>query len=171
MLKGRLQRLAAPKLAVRGDARLADRVLDGTLSLSSPALRGVARGGIDLGTNRYRKLSLGIDLLRPPALFPNMRGRNVRMVWTLDGPFGRADYAYRLTAPAMAFDATGFVDVRAEGRGRMTAWPMRVPLRLSAPDHRGRRRAGRFWPMPARRLLTITPKLVAARGAADQQQL
>jgi translocation and assembly module TamB len=131
-LQGKLQRLTAPKIAVRGDARLANRVLDGTLSLSSPSLRGVAKGAVDLGANRYRKLTLGFDLLRPPALFPNMRGRNLRLVWTLDGPFGRADYAYRLTSPQVQFDNTGFVDVRAEGRGRASPWPMRVPLRLSA---------------------------------------
>ena len=54
------------------------------------------------------------------------------MTWTLDGPFGTAGYAYRLTAPKLAFDDTGFVDVRAEGKGRLIGWPMRVPLHLRA---------------------------------------
>ena len=61
-----------------------------------------------------------------------MTGRNVRMVWTLDGPFGRSNYAYRLTSPGVKFDNTGFVDVKAEGRGQGSPWPMRVPLRLQA---------------------------------------
>ncbi|MEO6255781.1 MAG: translocation/assembly module TamB, partial [Sphingomicrobium sp.] len=131
-LKGRLQRLTAPLVQVRGDGRLQDRVLDGQLTVSSPSLRAVTRGALDLAANRFRKVSLGVDLLRPPALFPNMAGRNVRLVWTLDGPFGAADYAYRLTSPGVRFDNTGFIDVRAEGRGRGSPWPMRVPLRLSA---------------------------------------
>ena len=51
------------------------------------------------------------------------------MLWTLDGAFERAAYAYRLTAPNVVFDGkTGFVNVRAEGRGRLGPWPLRVPL-------------------------------------------
>jgi len=61
-----------------------------------------------------------------------MTGRNVRLVWTLNGDFGRADYSYRLTSPNVRFDNTGFVDVRAEGRGRAGPWPMHVPMRLQA---------------------------------------
>jgi translocation and assembly module TamB len=131
-LKGKLQRLATPVIDVRGDATFKDRLLDGELRLASPSLRAVGRGAVDLADGGYRKLRLGVDLLKPPALFKNMTGRNVRLVWTLDGPFGRADYAYRLTSPGIKFDNTGFVDVRAEGRGRGTPWPMRVPLRLQA---------------------------------------
>jgi translocation and assembly module TamB len=131
-LGGKLQRLTAPVVTVRGDCRLEARVLDGQLTLSSRALRAVSRGAIDLAGNRYRKVRVGIDLLRPSALFPNMTGRNVRLVWTLDGPFARAAYAYRLSSPGVKFDNTGFVDVRAEGRGHLSPWPMRVPLRLTA---------------------------------------
>jgi translocation and assembly module TamB len=131
-LKGKLQRLAAPVVKVNGNATFLERIFDGELALASPSLRAVARGKVDLASNRYDKLRLGIDLLRPPALFPNMTGRNVRMVWTLDGPMDRADYAYRLTSPQVAFDRTGFLDVRAEGRGKLSPWPMRVPLLLKA---------------------------------------
>lgn len=131
-LSGRLQRLTAPRVKVSGNATLSDRILTGRLTLGSSALRAVASGSLDLGRNRYRSLRLGIDLLRPPALFTNMKGRDVRMVWTLDGPFGAADFAYRLTSPQVSFDQTGFVDVRAEGRGRLSPWPMRVPLHLKA---------------------------------------
>ncbi|WP_240309512.1 MULTISPECIES: translocation/assembly module TamB domain-containing protein [Sphingomonas] len=132
LLKGRLARLTAPRVAIDGEGRLADRVLDGRLTLASASLRAVARGGVDLAGGAYRQLRLGVDLLRPEALFGNMRGRQVRLVWTLDGAFDRAAYSYRLTSPGVTFDNTGFTDVRAEGRGRLTPWPMRVPLRLAA---------------------------------------
>ncbi|MCW3798750.1 translocation/assembly module TamB domain-containing protein [Sphingomonas sp. BN140010] len=132
LLTGRLQRLAAPRVAVRGEGRLVEQVLDGRLTFASASLRAVARGAVDLAEGEYRQVSVGIDLLRPQTLFDNMRGRGVRMVWTLNGAFRRATYAYRLTSPELSFDTTGFVDVRAEGRGRLTPWPMRVPLRLSA---------------------------------------
>ena len=165
-LKGKLQRLTAPVVRVRGDGRLRDRVLDGRLALTSPALRAVTRGALDLAGNRYRKLVVGIDLLRPTALFPNMAGRNVRMVWTLDGPFGRSNYAYRLTSPGVKFDNTGFVDVRAEGRGRGSPWPMRVPLRLSSRAITGVGDVAGAILANARLegMLTITPKFVRGEG-------
>jgi len=90
-LKGKLQRLTTPVVTIRGDATLKDRILDGQLSAGSPELRAVARGALDLANNRFRAMRLGVDLLKPPALFTNMTGRNVRMVWTLDGPFATAD--------------------------------------------------------------------------------
>jgi translocation and assembly module TamB len=90
-LTGKLQRLTTPRVSIRGDATLKDRILDGQLSASSPELRAVARGALDLANNRFRAMRLGIDLIKPPALFPNMTGRNVRMVWTLDGPFATAE--------------------------------------------------------------------------------
>ncbi|HEX6218467.1 MAG TPA: translocation/assembly module TamB, partial [Sphingomicrobium sp.] len=86
-LKGKLMRLTAPVIRVRGEATLENRILDGELTLGSPSLRAVAAGQLDLAENRYRRVRVGVDLLRPPALFPNMTGRDVRMLWTLDGPF------------------------------------------------------------------------------------
>ena len=131
-LTGRLMRLTSPVVTVRGSATLVDRVLDGQLVLASPALRTIARGGVDLAGRRFRRMRVGVDLLKPAALFGNMSGRGVRLAATLDGPFGTADYSYRLTSPGVTFDSTGFVEVRAEGRGKLSPWPMRVPLRLQA---------------------------------------
>ncbi len=161
-LKGRFQRLTAPLVRVNGIATFVKRVLDGELTLASPSLRAVARGTVNLATSRYDRLSLGIDLLRPPALFANMTGRNVRMVWTLDGPMDRADYAYRLTSPQVTFDKTGFLDVRAEGRGKLSPWPMRVPLRLRARAITGVGdvAGGILANITIEGMLSITPKLV-----------
>ena len=165
-LSGRLQRLTAPLVAVNGEGRLADRILDGRLALSTRALRAVAAGGIDLGERRYRRVRLGVDLLRPPLLFPNMTGRNVRTVWTLDGAFDAASYAYRLTSPQLAFDATGFTDVRAEGRGKLSPWPMKVPLRLSARAITGVGDVAGAILANARLegLLSVTPQFIRGEG-------
>jgi translocation and assembly module TamB len=131
-LKGKLQRMTAPQIRIHGDATFVDRVLSGKIAMASPSLRAVAKGAYDLADGRYDKLSLGVDLLRPSALFDNMTGQNVRLLWTLDGPQESANFAYRLTSPRVAFDKTGFIDVRAEGRGKISPWPMRVPLLLKA---------------------------------------
>jgi translocation and assembly module TamB len=131
-LSGKLQRLTTPVVNVRGNGTLKNRILDGQLTVGSAAFRAGAKGEMDLANNRFRAVRLGIDLLKPTALFPNMTGRDVRMAWTLDGPFDTADYSYRLTSKFVKFDNTGFVGLRAEGRGRLGPWPMRVPIRLSA---------------------------------------
>ncbi|HEX8937577.1 MAG TPA: translocation/assembly module TamB domain-containing protein [Sphingomicrobium sp.] len=131
-LSGKFQRLTMPLVTIRGEARLKDRQLDGQLSAASPQLRAIAKGTLDLAQNRYRELRLGIDLLKPPALFTNMTGKSVRMVWTLDGPFASADYSYRLSSDFVQFDNNGFIGLHAEGRGRFSPWPMRVPIRLAA---------------------------------------
>ncbi len=161
-LKGKLQRLTSPRIRVEGGATLQDRVLDGQLALASPSLRAVAIGAVDLAEGRYDQVRLGVDLLRPAALFPNMTGQNVRLLWTLDGPRESADYAYRLTSPRVAFDRTGFVDVRAEGRGRLTPWPMRVPLLLKARAITGIGdvAGGILANLSVDGFLTVTPQLI-----------
>lgn len=161
-LKGKLQRLTAPQIRVQGNATFKDRVLEGQIGLMSPALRAAARGAFDLGEGRYDKIRLGVDLLRPAALFPNMTGQNVRLVWTLDGPRETANYSYRLTSPRVAFDKTGFVDVRAEGRGKLSPWPMRVPLVLKARAITGIGdiAGGILANLSLDGFLTVTPQLV-----------
>jgi translocation and assembly module TamB len=165
-LKGKLQRLTAPAVTINGDATLKDRVLDGQLTAASPELRAVARGALDLAGNRFRGMRLGIDLLKPPALFPNMTGKSVRMVWTLEGPFATADYSYRLSSDYVKFDNTGFTGLRAEGRGRFTPWPMRLPIRLSARAITGiGDLAGAMLANPRiEGWLSVTPKLVRGDG-------
>jgi translocation and assembly module TamB len=161
-LTGKFQRLTMPLVTIRGDATLKDRQLDGQLSAASPELRAVAKGTLDLANNRYRGMRLGVDLLKPPALFSNMTGKGVRMVWTLDGPFATADYSYRLTSDFVQFDNNGFTGLHAEGRGRFTPWPMRVPIRLSAKAITGIGDvAGAMLANPSiEGWLTVTPKLV-----------
>jgi len=165
-LTGKFQRLTTPIVNVRGDATLKNRILDGTLSATTPELRAIVKGSADLANNEYKGVRLGVDLLKPPALFPNMTGRNVRLVWTLDGPFATADYSYRLTSPHVQFDDTGFDDLKAEGRGRFSPWPMRVPMRLSARAITGVGDvAGAMLAHPQiEGWLSITPKLVRGDG-------
>ncbi|MDB5689929.1 MAG: hypothetical protein JWL91_1805, partial [Sphingomonas bacterium] len=132
ILQGKLQRLSAPRILVTGAARLADRRLDSTLSLRSRALALDAGGVLDLAEGAFDGLSINAHLLRPPALFPNMTGTGIKLRATLDGPFRTAAYDYLLTAPRLAFDATGFEDVRAAGRGRIAPGAQSVPIRLTA---------------------------------------
>ena len=132
ILKGKLQRLTAPRLAVSGAATLADRRVHGTLALRSPALALTAAGVIDLAQSGFDDLKLDVRLLRPPALFPNMTGSDVRLHAVLNGPFATAGFDYRLTARRAAFDQTGFEEVVGTGRGHFSKAPVIVPIRLTA---------------------------------------
>jgi len=132
LLKGKLQRLSAPRILVTGEAKLADRQLDSTMSLRSPALTVDMEGVLDLAQGAFDGLQVNARLLKPPALFPNMTGRNILLRVLLNGPFKTADFDYLLTADRAAFDQTGFEVVQARGRGKLSSPPVKLPVRLSA---------------------------------------
>lgn len=131
-LKGKLQRLTAPVIRVEGAATLADRKFAGSLAIKTPQIEFVGTGALDLSANAYDGVVIDARLLKPPALFPNMTGRNIRLHASFDGPFGTADFSYALTADQVAFDQTGFDVVRAAGKGKLSASPVKLPVRLSA---------------------------------------
>ena len=120
LLKGRLQRLTAPRVTVAGEADFIDRRLNGALALRSSALRLRARGVVDLGDNRFEGLRVDGTLVRPEALFANMSGRAIDLRLRLDGAFDRAAFDYRLAATRFAFGQTGFENAQAVGRGRLS---------------------------------------------------
>ncbi|WP_284734541.1 translocation/assembly module TamB domain-containing protein [Sphingosinicella terrae] len=131
-LRGKLQRLSAQRMLLNAAGTVDESRFDGRLSVRTAALRAEARGAVDFGRGRYDEVAVAAELLQPPALFRNMTGRQVRLTGLLDGRFGEADFVYRLTAPRVAFDQTGFEEVRATGRGRLTRTPVRVPVLATA---------------------------------------
>jgi len=131
-LGGMGRRLTEPRLAVNAGGTFDDGRIDGRLSLRSVSLRLEGRGIVDLGRGRYDGVQVAAELLRPAAMFRNMTGRQIRMTALLDGRFGRADFVYRLAAPRIALDQTGFEEVRATGRGRLSREPVAVPLLVTA---------------------------------------
>lgn len=131
-LKGKLQRLSAPTIRIDGTATLADRRLAGSMAVKTPSLEIMSSGTLDLANSAFDGVVIDGRLLQPPALFPNMTGRDVRLHATFDGPFGTAAFGYALTADHVAFDATGFDGVRADGKGHLSASPVKLPVKLSA---------------------------------------
>lgn len=132
ILTGRLQRLAAPQVRVSGEATFRDRRLDGQVRLSSAALALTGTGVVDLGKSSFDDVLLTLRLIDPRAVMPTMRGENVQLKARLDGAFSTAAFDYLLTAPRVAFDATGLEDVRVSGQGRLSKAPVRVPVRFTA---------------------------------------
>ncbi|MFM9979153.1 MAG: hypothetical protein ACKVOP_14050 [Sphingomonadaceae bacterium] len=107
LLSGPSQRLLAPRLAVDLVTTLADRRADTRITLQSDAVAMTATGLVDLGANRFENLQVAAHLKRPGVLAPNLAGRDVRLAAVVNGGFARPDIAYRLTAAALAFNATG----------------------------------------------------------------
>jgi translocation and assembly module TamB len=132
LLKGKLARLTAPSVAVRGDATLVNRRVETRMTLTSSALRVDGDGVVDLGDSSFDDFRVDVRLLKPPALFPNMTGSNIALKAMLDGPFSQASFDYLLTAPRVGFDQTGFDDVRVSGRGRLTKAPVPLSVKLMA---------------------------------------
>lgn len=130
--QGKVMRMTQPRILVDGRATLVDRRLDGHLALGSRALTIRAEGAIDLARSAYDNVRVTANLLQPAALFPNMTGQRVQLRATLEGGFDSARFEYLLTAPRVAFDQTGFEDVRATGAGRFGKQPVVVPLALTA---------------------------------------
>ena len=49
--------------------------------------------------HHHRLQEPDLRLLKPPALFPNMTGRDVALRMHIAGPFATADYRYALASP------------------------------------------------------------------------
>jgi translocation and assembly module TamB len=132
LLRGKLQRLTSPIVRVRGEGTLKGRRLDLRANALTAALRVEGDGVIDLANSAFDDFAINVNLLKPAMLFPNMTGQDVRLKAMLDGAFSEAQFEYLLTAPRVAFDQTGFENVRATGRGVISKPPVRLPVSLSA---------------------------------------
>lgn len=132
LLKGKLQRLTSPRVLVSAAARLEDRQLDMTASLRSAALRIDTGGMLDLRASRFEGVDLNALMVKPEALFPNMRGRDIRLKATIAGPFSEPTVDYSATSPFVAFDDTGFENVRVSGRATLSGTRKTIPVTFSA---------------------------------------
>ncbi|MFN3433313.1 MAG: translocation/assembly module TamB domain-containing protein [Sphingomonas sp.] len=134
---GMVQRLAAPRLRVAGNATFAGRRLDGALTLHSPALALRTTGVVDLGAGAWRNVRVAARLLRPAAVIPAMSGSGIEARAVLDGAFGSARFDYRLRAERIAVDRTGMAGVRLAGSGRLGGRVLTMPTRFAAAEVTG----------------------------------
>jgi len=132
LLTGRTAALLGPQMRVVGNAMLTDRRLDTHLGIASPALALGANGVIDLARSGFDAMVIDARLRQPQVVLPGMSGRDVAALVRLDGPFGSANFDYKVTATRLAFDATGFEGLVATGRGQLSKEPVLVPISASA---------------------------------------
>ncbi len=96
--------------------------------LSSDSFVLIANGGIDLARNRFNGLRLNFGLTRPAAIAPNLAGRNVRALFTLDGAMMKPSVKYSITASRLAFGDTGVIGLTARGNARYRGDHLDVPV-------------------------------------------
>lgn len=127
-----VERLTTPKLDVALDMTLADRKANGVIKLRSDALTVEGKGLIDLAENRFGDFRVEAMLLKPGSIAPNLRGRSVRAAIALNGPFGTPVVDYKIRAATLGFGDTIAEGLFAEGRARVDADRIMVPVRARA---------------------------------------
>ncbi|WP_294339860.1 translocation/assembly module TamB domain-containing protein [uncultured Sphingomonas sp.] len=131
-LKGPVERLTSPRLDVAIDAAFADRVADTKLLLRSSALQVTGDGKLNLADSRFSNFKATAMLLTPGAIAPNLNGREVQLAVALDGPFATPVVDYKLRAAALGFGETVVQGLYAEGRARVNADRIMIPVAARA---------------------------------------
>ncbi|HSX56717.1 MAG TPA: translocation/assembly module TamB domain-containing protein, partial [Sphingomonas sp.] len=132
ILKGPVERLAAPNLQVALDATLDRRRADTRLRLRSKAMALNTTGTIDLGKNAFDQFRVEGALLTPGAIAPNLNGRSVIGAVALNGPFATPTVDYKLQAAALGFGETVVEGLYAEGKATVNTDRILVPVRARA---------------------------------------
>tara|TARA_R110002033_G_scaffold82668_3_gene133557 strand:+ start:315 stop:4487 length:4173 start_codon:yes stop_codon:yes gene_type:complete len=131
MPAGLAQKLASPRLLVKGTARFENRLASLDLEARSKALVLTAQGGVDLGRASLDAMRIESRLIDPSALARNLKAQDFELKALLNGKFSELRYQYLLTAPQLAIGKTLLTGVRGEGEGRREAGGWNIPLELS----------------------------------------
>lgn len=132
MLGGPVARLTEPALSIDLTTRLAHRTSDTKLVARSDALAIDAVGLIDLAHNRLGDFHINARLLSPGAIAGAVRGRDVALAATMDGPFAKPTIDYHLTAGAIGFGAIGIEGLAAQGRATIDSQRVLIPVHATA---------------------------------------
>jgi len=131
-MKGPVERLADPQVDVALDVKWRDRVADTRLQLTSKALSVTADGVIDLATNRWGDFHADVLLLTPGSIAPNLNGREARFAVLLNGPFRGPVVDYKIQAASLGFGETRVEGLYAEGKARVNADRILIPVKARA---------------------------------------
>lgn len=132
LLTGPSAALLGPVTNLNLAATLDKRRIDLAGVVFSDAFNMSGDGAVDLADNTFDGLKLAFVLARPSVLAPNLVGRNVRGVLTLDGAFATPRVDYELTAARLAMNEMGIENLRAAGAARVDADKIVIPVAARA---------------------------------------
>nr|MDQ2879408.1 hypothetical protein [Pseudomonadota bacterium] len=128
ILAGPVARLTAPALLVNLVTTLDRRRADTRLTLRSTALTVEASGMLDFAQSRFGGMQVDARLLTPGSIADNLNGRDVRAALRLDGAFATPLVDYKVGAGAIGFGTTVVQGLYAEGRSRVEAGRILIPV-------------------------------------------
>ncbi|MFT3975853.1 MAG: translocation/assembly module TamB domain-containing protein [Sphingomonas bacterium] len=131
-MPGIVDQLTTPQLDIAVDTTLAQRKADTRITLKSDALAAEAGGMMDFANSRFGNFAVQARLLRPAAIAPQVRGRDVAARLVLDGAFARPTVDYKVQAAAIGFQDTLVEGLYAEGRAQVNADRILVPVHARA---------------------------------------
>jgi translocation and assembly module TamB len=137
LFSGSLAALLGAETRVDLVAKLDERKADLDGAVASEAMRLGVSGGVDLGTNRYDGLQLALNVVRPGAIAPAVRGNGVRATARLDGAFALPTVDYRANAAALAFNDIVVERLSLSGKARIDADQIVIPVAGRAARIRG----------------------------------
>ncbi|MFC7535907.1 hypothetical protein ACFQPG_00830 [Sphingomonas sp. GCM10030256] len=132
LVEGPTAALLGPITTVAVQSTWENRRADLSARLSSDAFTLVGNGIADLGRDRFDDLRLNFALLKPQVLAPNLAGRDLRVVATLNGALRRPTVDYRVTATTLAFNDMGLQGLDARGMAKFGRDHLVVPVAARA---------------------------------------
>jgi translocation and assembly module TamB len=137
LLTGPMSEMLGTETAIDLTARLDKRKASIDGRLSSDAARLGISGGVDLGASRYEGLQLAVNVLRPGAIAPAVRANGLRATATLDGAFALPTVEYQANANSLAFNDIIVEGLSLEGKARVDADQIVIPVSGRAARIRG----------------------------------
>ncbi|MET0247890.1 MAG: translocation/assembly module TamB domain-containing protein [Sphingomonas sp.] len=131
-MEGPVERLGAPRVEVALDVAWNDRRADTKLHLRSKALDVTANGMLDFAQSQFGNFRTEAMLLTPGAIADNVNGRDVRFSMLLNGQFARPVVDYKLQAASLGFGEMRAERLYAEGKARVDADRILVPVKARA---------------------------------------
>jgi translocation and assembly module TamB len=132
LAEGPATRLAEPAIAIDLAARLGERRAQIRFTASSNAMTASAEGMLDLGRSRFGNVQVAAALLQPGSIAENLRGRDVRLVALLDGPFATPTIAYQASAALIGFGDMAVEGLAASDRATVDADRILIPVSATA---------------------------------------
>jgi translocation and assembly module TamB len=129
---GPAQRLTEPLTQANLIVHWENRRAEINVHLNSRALAVASEGTIDLRNNVYERLKVGIRLIQPGAIAPNLAGRDVRLALVLDGNVHTPTVAYELRAASLSFSERTLENFFATGSARVDADRIVVPVHATS---------------------------------------
>lgn len=125
---GMLARLEDTGFDLDARATIDNRQIDADVALASPAVEIAGRGGVDLGENSYKSLSVFALIRKPEAVIRTMTAGNMSLRLMLDGQMASPAVDYRLSADWLAIGNTRLDAFEAIGKGGMPRGDVAFPI-------------------------------------------